>query len=218
MKSQVLYTMWCHISCEAAWSLSGVKGLNLSKLPYHTGSEMGYIFSESKLITLSQLLGNLSAGWASLWIWWRWRLCVAQRVGETSQTLSMSTLLGSREKSSHNLFTSSLCPLALWSRQPFGSQAVSQRHLGRLPQPPSRRTSWVDVTCHRPPSQKHNPKSLCGTDFRPSSQLVLANANPSNTFDATRRAWLCGRVLTQVYQETKFIGVKWIEWNWVHDS
>ena len=34
MKSQVLHTVWCHISCEAAgefwhWSLSGVKGLNL---------------------------------------------------------------------------------------------------------------------------------------------------------------------------------------------
>ena len=32
MKSQVLHTVWCHISCEAAgefwhWSLSGVKGL-----------------------------------------------------------------------------------------------------------------------------------------------------------------------------------------------
>ena len=32
MKSQVLLTVWCHISCEAAgefwhWSLSGVKGL-----------------------------------------------------------------------------------------------------------------------------------------------------------------------------------------------
>ena len=35
MKSQVLHTVWCHISCEAAgefwhWSLSGVKGLTLS--------------------------------------------------------------------------------------------------------------------------------------------------------------------------------------------
>ena len=35
MKSQVLHTVWCHISCEAAgefwhWSLSGVKGLILS--------------------------------------------------------------------------------------------------------------------------------------------------------------------------------------------
>ena len=33
MKSHVLHTVWCHISCEAAgefwhWSLSGVKGLN----------------------------------------------------------------------------------------------------------------------------------------------------------------------------------------------
>ena len=44
MKSQVLHTVWCHISCEAAgefwhWSLSGVKGLTytvmylLSQLP-----------------------------------------------------------------------------------------------------------------------------------------------------------------------------------------
>ena len=35
MKSQVLHTVWCHISCEVAgefwhWSLSGVKGLTLS--------------------------------------------------------------------------------------------------------------------------------------------------------------------------------------------
>ena len=34
MKSQVLLTVWCHISCEAAgefwhWSLSGVKGLTM---------------------------------------------------------------------------------------------------------------------------------------------------------------------------------------------
>ena len=37
MKSQVLHTVWCHISCEAAgefwhWSLSGVKGLTYVKL------------------------------------------------------------------------------------------------------------------------------------------------------------------------------------------
>ena len=37
MKSQVLHTVWCHISCEAAgefwhWSLSGVKGLTAALL------------------------------------------------------------------------------------------------------------------------------------------------------------------------------------------
>ena len=37
MKSQVLHTVWCHISCEVAgefwhWSLSGVKGLSYSWL------------------------------------------------------------------------------------------------------------------------------------------------------------------------------------------
>ena len=39
MKSQVLHTVWCHISCEAAgefwhWSLSGVKGLRAAACKY----------------------------------------------------------------------------------------------------------------------------------------------------------------------------------------
>ena len=54
MKSQVLLTVWCHISCEAAgefwhWSLSGVKGLrqkNLKRIPpqaecCYVGNHMG---------------------------------------------------------------------------------------------------------------------------------------------------------------------------------
>ena len=43
MKSQILHTVWCHISCEAAgefwhWSLSGVKGLRVKRLNADTCS------------------------------------------------------------------------------------------------------------------------------------------------------------------------------------
>ena len=52
MKSQVLHTVWCHISCEAAgefwhWSLSGVKGLIVSDGAYR-GCK--YVFSSSTVV------------------------------------------------------------------------------------------------------------------------------------------------------------------------
>ena len=70
MKSQVLHTVWCHISCEAAgefwhWSLSGVKGLIewWSEMPSH---DMHCIFQNYFVITLqsvSKLMRHLTIFW-----------------------------------------------------------------------------------------------------------------------------------------------------------
>ena len=50
MKSQVLHTVWCHISCEAAgefwhWSLSGVKGLTNQKTHQACGSPIHHNYN-----------------------------------------------------------------------------------------------------------------------------------------------------------------------------
>ena len=78
MKSQVLLTVWCHISCEAAgefwhWSLSGVKGLNVKTWPRNSILSLDTaqcIYLKIKETELA--LGSLSRLSPSFtWPWWR---------------------------------------------------------------------------------------------------------------------------------------------------
>ena len=63
MKSQVLHTVWCHISCEAAgefwhWSLSGVKGLIGGGWAESTFSPTHYFFKIESLTAMIVLSGH----------------------------------------------------------------------------------------------------------------------------------------------------------------
>ena len=85
MKSQVLHTVWCHISCEAAgefwhWSLSGVKGLTkrnkermtiIRRKEWMNEKKYGRVFGERTSYCTDEIVGVFFGGRWSVGHWVR---------------------------------------------------------------------------------------------------------------------------------------------------